>query len=292
MSKTKETEKTSTKDKDDSEGCFKIEAENQYPDQIISRLRLFDGFGNPITNPKLLFRDCEVVGFFFATIWHPQKEQFQNHVLDFTRKHPHRFKCIYVSIDSKKSDFEIATKDKAWVHMAWNDGSNLDDQDQEEENSEFISPYETSLLEQIFSNPAPSSSDSDSRPISRVSLVQQMNVLSTPSLSIYHLKHHTWLDQHLRHALFESPEQREKAWETWEKGELMGFSWSEVYRSMKWSILLSIVALIYWILVKLDDSYNLVHLTEKFLNLGKGPNSNDPSPIESIPKSNHLYSEF
>ncbi|EGG10168.1 uncharacterized protein MELLADRAFT_60649 [Melampsora larici-populina 98AG31] len=271
--------KENTSTQDDPEGCFKIDPEHQYPDRIISRLRLVDGFGKPIVNPKLLFRDCEVVGFFFATLWNPHKQEFHNHVLDFTQKHPHRFKCVYVSIDSKKSDFDLATKDKAWVHMAWNDGSNLDDQVEESDESfsEFVSPYDTKLLNEIFSNLGADTTDppntflSDSRPISRVSLVQQMNILSTPTLSIYHSKKHTWLDQNVRHSLFESPEQRTKAWESWEKGESIGLTWS--------------------VLIKLDDSFNLVNLTENLMGLGKPSNLN-PSPIESRPKSNHLYSEF
>ncbi|KAH9810587.1 hypothetical protein DFH28DRAFT_1085542 [Melampsora americana] len=250
------------------EDDFKIESQDQHPNQIINRLRLIDGFGEPIKNPRLLFRDCEVVGFFFATLWNPHKEKFQNHVLEFTQHHPHRFKCIYVSIDSKKSDFELATRDKAWVHMTWNDGSKRREEGRKK--SKFILPFEHELLNEIFSTSNPPISDP--RPISRISLVQHLNILSTPTLSIYHLKKQVWLERNVRMNLFESKEQREHAWDLWQRGEQIGFNWS----------------------VKFDDSYNLVHLTESFMKLGKGVNSNLDSPIQStLPKSgSHLYSEF
>ncbi|KAG0147511.1 hypothetical protein CROQUDRAFT_656080 [Cronartium quercuum f. sp. fusiforme G11] len=276
-----------------SSDCFNITPESRHPDRIISRLRLFDGFGNPITNPKLLFRDCEVVGFFFATIWHPQKEQFHNDVLDFSQRHPHRFKCIYVSIDSKKQDFELATKEKAWVHMAWDDGSNLENEEQETEppSTDFITPDETTLLGQIFAGSL--SMESDPRPISRVSLVQQLNVLSVPTLSTYHLQKGTWLDSNVRASLFETKEQRDRAWETWQKSERLEMSWADIFQTMRWSIFLLIAGIIYTILVKFDDSYNIVHLTEYFMNPGSRTGfSTQEEAIPSIPKAPAHYAEF
>lgn len=95
------------------------------------------------------------------------------------------------------------------------------EEEQEPSTSEFVTPEESELLKQIFAGKA-----TDTRPMSRVGLVQQMNVLSVPTLAIYHLGQRTWLDHNVRASLFESKEQREKAWETWQKAERLEMSWS------------------------------------------------------------------
>ncbi|KAH9440763.1 hypothetical protein Pst134EA_031435 [Puccinia striiformis f. sp. tritici] len=120
----------------DSESYPVLEPRDRHPDPILSRLLLNDQFGKPIQNPKLFFRDCKVVGFFFSSIWKYDRESFQQNVMELCNRNPHRFKCIYVSIDSTKQDFISATKDKPWINMIWDDGSNMESEEKTKNNPE------------------------------------------------------------------------------------------------------------------------------------------------------------
>lgn len=65
---------------------------------------------------------------------------------------------------------------------------------------------------------------------------------------------------------------------------------------MKWTILLLIGGIFYTILVQIDDSYNVVHLTEQFMNpKSRQTSSSSPSPLQPLPPSTpqpHHYAEF
>lgn len=69
--------------------------------------------------------DAQVVGFLFSMNWKYDRKAFQTNVMELCQRNPHRFKCIYVSIDSCKQDFDRATRDKPWFNMIWEDGSKL-----------------------------------------------------------------------------------------------------------------------------------------------------------------------
>ncbi|PLW44811.1 hypothetical protein PCASD_07151 [Puccinia coronata f. sp. avenae] len=268
-----------------------------HTDPIISRLLLNDQFGKRIQDQKQLFRDCKVVGFLFSAIWKHDRNAFQSHVIELCRRNPHRFKCVYVSIDSSKEDFERSTRDKPWLHMVWEDGSNTEQKKLDK--VEFITPLEHALLKQILagkeeSNGAPP--EQQARPFSRVGLCAGLDVLFAPTLMVYHLESQTWLDRNVAHSAIGSREKREAALETWEKGESLSLSWTDILFGLKWAILVSAIGIGYFLLSRADPSYNIVHLVEWFMAGSSSATTtttttttpSSPSP----PKPAHQYVEF
>lgn len=266
-----------------------LPSEDQHPDPVLSRLRLNDQFGKPITDPKLFFRDCKVVGFFFSTLWKCNPDSFQNKVLELCNRNPHRFKCIYVSIDTSKEEFDLATKEKPWINMIWEDGSNVIEEGNlnQEDNVKFMTPEDQESIEKIINGGGVTIKE-DSRAISRVGLCSGLNVMFTPSLAIYNLETKTWLEKNVSIRCITSKEKRENALETWERGERLGLSWMDIVIGFRWAILASLVGIVYTLLVQSDDSYNIVHLVEKFL----APSSTQTSaPSHDQPLIAH-YNEF
>ncbi|KAH9456722.1 hypothetical protein MJO28_006790 [Puccinia striiformis f. sp. tritici] len=285
----------------DSESYPVLEPRDRHPDPILSRLLLNDQFGKPIQNPKLFFRDCKVVGFFFSSIWKYDRESFQQNVMELCNRNPHRFKCIYVSIDSTKQDFISATKDKPWINMIWDDGSNMESEEKPKiiQKVDFITPIEQDLIKKIIAGKL--DIKQDSRFFSRVGLCAGLEVLFAPTLMIYHLESRTWLEHNVSHGAVGSREKREIALETWEKGQRLTLSIMDILVGLRWAILISTVGIVYFILVRADDSYNLVHLVEWFMSGDVSSSSTTattaPSPISAHTpppplKSAHEYVEF
>ncbi|POW09911.1 hypothetical protein PSHT_08892 [Puccinia striiformis] len=253
----------------DSESYPVLEPRDRHPDPILSRLLLNDQFGKPIQNPKLFFRDCKVVGFFFFINMEIRSRIIQQNVMELCNRNPHRFKCIYVSIDSTKQDFISATKDKPWINMIWDDGSNMESEEKPKiiQKVDFITPIEQDLIKKIIAGKL--DIKQDSRFFSRVGLC--------------------------------AGEKREIALETWEKGQRLTLSIMDILVGLRWAILISTVGIVYFILVRADDSYNLVHLVEWFMSGDVSSSSTTattaPSPISAHTpppplKSAHEYVEF
>ncbi|MBW0494070.1 hypothetical protein O181_033785 [Austropuccinia psidii MF-1] len=263
---------SSTKDSTDQKvdqkekAKYAVDSTQAHPDPVLSRLRLNDPFGKPIENPKLFFRDCKVVGFLFANNWKYDPDSLQNRVIDLCRRNPHRFKCIFVSIDSNRQNFDSATKEKPWVNMIWEDGSNVEEGEEKGDlNNEFLSPEDDlNLLKGILTGKI--NDQKDPRPISRVGLCSGLNIMFSPTLAIYHLESKTWLNLNVRNDLLKSKERREVALESWERGESLVMGWSDILWGLRWSLLLIVAALIYRTLLSYDDSYNIVHLVEKIMD--------------------------
>ncbi|KAA1074440.1 hypothetical protein PGT21_005480 [Puccinia graminis f. sp. tritici] len=280
-----------TKDSNPGSADYSIPASNRHPDPILSRLLLNDQFGKPIKDPKLFFRDCKVVGFFFSAIWKYDRESFQQHVIELCHRNPHRFKCIYISIDSSQQDFEKSTREKPWVNMIWEDGSNMEeDKPAKLESLDFITPIEQELVKQILAGKVDQAQDS--RPLSRVGLCSGLEVLFAPTLMVYHLESRTWLDSNVSHGAIASKEKRELALETWEKGERLTLTLMDILVGLRWAILIATVGIIYFFLVRADDAYNIVHLVEWFM-AGAAESSHSapstPGDSSSPPISNHLH---
>ncbi|CAH7677475.1 hypothetical protein BY996DRAFT_4582733 [Phakopsora pachyrhizi] len=234
-------------------------------DPILCRLRLNDQFGNPIEDAQTFFRDCKVVGFFFGTIWKQQKSSFEGNVLEFCRRNPHRFKCIFISVDSSRKDFDQVVRDKPWIHMIWEDGSNEEENDASTKPKEqFLTPEDDALLKAILKDSV--RYEDDSRPISRVGLCHLLNVFYSPTLKIYHLESKEWLDSKVRPETLNSDDNKQRAWEKWEKGGKTEMSFSEIFYSLRYLLIGILLAIGYFILISFDESYKIVNLVEHYLN--------------------------
>ncbi|OAV90403.1 hypothetical protein PTTG_02934 [Puccinia triticina 1-1 BBBD Race 1] len=281
---------------------YTIAEADRHPDPILCRLLLNDQFGKPIKNPKLFFRDCKVVGFFFSAIWKYDRDSFQQNVMDLCHRNPHRFKCIYISIDSSKQDFDKSTKEKPWVNMIWEDGSNMEEEKPAKlDKMDFITPLEQELVKKILAGKVDLLQDP--RPLSRVGLCSGLDVLFAPTLMVYHLESKTWLDSNVSHAAIGSREKREVALETWEKGERLTLTLMDILVGLRWAILIGTLGIIYVFLVRADDAYNIVHLVEYFMagaaeNSATNAPSTSPGPSSPPmshhlpPKNSHEYVEF
>jgi len=274
---------------------------NRHPDPLISRLILNDEHGKQIKDQRQAFRECKVVGFLFSMNWRYDPKAFQTHVVQLCLRNPHRFKCIYVSVDSCKEDFDRATKDKPWFNMIWEDGSNVEEDSQVKPQLDFITPMEPERIKRIFWRGAGDhkreEEDDDGRPLSRVGLCAGAEVLYAPTLMIYHVESGRWLERCVAAGVIETREKREEALERWERGESLGVTWTDILVGLRWAILFSSIGLIYCLLVRFDDAYNVVHLVERFMAGSSSPSTATPPPppppppiTTSVPS--HHYAEF
>lgn len=102
---------------------------------MLRRLRLRDPYGKGV-DLKKEFRDTEVVGFLFGSSWSQGKVEefykvrFCSHtgtlnwvrkiaqdIVTFSRRHPHRFKCIYCSVDTDEAAYKQNTENRPWLAM-------------------------------------------------------------------------------------------------------------------------------------------------------------------------------
>jgi len=212
------------------------------------------------------FRDTEVVAFLFGSSWSKGKPgEFYKDIIEFTRRHPHRFKCIYVSIDTDSTGFKQNTSNKPWLAMVWNDGSNLPISNHEDAD-EPIGPLagsEDFLLageEDLESDLAEEDTTGKvyTRPFARVHLASKLGVLGVPTLVVYSLTQKKVLNYNVRPDLL-LPERAETTWEAWHRGESADLSFTELLHKMRWTIVLLIFAIIYSLSVKLGgEDYNFL----------------------------------
>lgn len=259
---------------------YDIDRKNIHPDPVLCRLRLNDPLGKPMANPKLFFRDCKVVAFLFGTAWKYDRNSFQSQVIELCRRNPHRFKCIYVSIDANRAEFDSATATKPWASMIWEDGSNLEDEKPVQlEKIQFATPEEQKLIKKMLAGEV--TLKEDPRPISRVGLCAGLEMLFAPTLAIYHLESKTWLNMNVSQKLIDTKEKRELALEKWENGERLNLSWADIVAGMRWAIMIMVIGVSYLLLVRSNESYNVVNLVEKLLFPTTSPSSESKPPLSS-----------
>ncbi|KNZ50870.1 hypothetical protein VP01_41g6 [Puccinia sorghi] len=226
--------------------------------------------------------------------WKYDRKAFQTNVMELCQRNPHRFKCIYVSIDSCKQDFDRATRDKPWFNMIWEDGSNVQQDEKDKPQLDFMTPMEQERIKQILSGGEGDNKkreEEDGRPISRVGLCAGVEVLYAPTLMIYHVESGRWLERGVSHGAISTREKRELALEKWEKGESLGVSWTDILYGLRWALLFSAIGITYFFLVRFDDAYNVVHLVERFM-AGPSLTTTPPPPPITTSVPSHQYVEF
>lgn len=248
----------------------------QHPDPLLRRLRLVDAHGVPVDLRKT-FRDTKVVGFYFASQWagQPLKEYHQT-ISDFCRQHPHEFKAIYVSVDVDEQWYKAGVKDKPWISMVWNDGSSmpaeradrtaansdgdLDELPQLYNNEDFLLANEQDIDESL--SHTDKSGEAYLRPFSRVHLAAKLNIIAAPTLCIYHVQSGKMLEWNVRMGRLSSNRSRE-TWEKWLAGEsAANFGFTDALSVAPYTILIGLVALLYFIVVKVGgEEYNVLKRT-------------------------------
>ncbi|KAH8918695.1 hypothetical protein BT69DRAFT_1267490, partial [Atractiella rhizophila] len=164
-----------------------------HPDPLLRRLRLRNGRGEEVDLMKELGSDVKAVGFLFAASWTRSSVEAYKGLLDFARWQPHRFKLVYVSVDTDEKTYHANVLGREWLAMEWNDGSNLpSDRDPSDttplpplsRNESFLLPFEPDL-DFSLSLEDPTGAQY-TRPYSRVFLAEKYGVLGVPNLLVYH----------------------------------------------------------------------------------------------------------
>ncbi|GAA5860950.1 hypothetical protein JCM3774_003198 [Rhodotorula dairenensis] len=231
-----------------------------HPDPLLRRLRLRNGYGKEVDLERE-FKDTKLVLFLFGATWRNCIMEPYENVANFARRHPHQCKVIYVSADSNERTFDQNTRQKPWLAMEWNDGSNMETpgapvQDQQDAEP---APTDSDPLEPFLLAGDPDLEDevhhSDPkgelylRPYSRVYLAEKWDVLAVPNLVVYHLPTRSILTQHARFDLLKE-NKIESTWQKWSQGEKIEFGLADLAYALRWSIALAVVASTYAISVR------------------------------------------
>ncbi|GAA5864900.1 hypothetical protein JCM8547_009265 [Rhodosporidiobolus lusitaniae] len=233
----------------------------QHPDPLLRRLRLRDGYGKE-ADLQREFKEAKVVLFFFGATWPGSVPEPFDLVRDFAKQHPHQCKVVFVSIDSSVEAYESNTRQKPWVSMVWNDGSNTSDSHPSSSSSSqspLLDPQTPPLepfllagdpdLEEDLSLSLPPDPSLYLRPYSRVFLAEKWNVLGVPSLAVYHPESRKMLSYHARFDLLKAGK-RERTWERWSRGERIEFTTGDFLYAIRWSLGAAAIASMYMVAVK------------------------------------------
>ncbi|GAA6011816.1 hypothetical protein JCM10207_004254 [Rhodosporidiobolus poonsookiae] len=251
-----------------------------HPDPLIRRLRLRDGYGKPVDLQRE-FADAKVVLFFFGATWPGSVADPFELVRSFAAAHPHQCKVVYVSVDSSEAAYENNTRQKPWLSMEWNDGSNMSTPDPPSTSSSPpppsapLTPLEPFLLagdadlEEDLATSDPSGS-LYLRPYSRVHLCDKWTVLGVPNLVVYHPGTRRVLSYHARFELLKEGK-REAAWDKWSRGEKVEFTTADFLYAIRWSLGFAAIATGYMLAVRGGYMHDVVgettaKLTQNFLN--------------------------
>ncbi|GAA5825131.1 hypothetical protein JCM11251_006110 [Rhodosporidiobolus azoricus] len=216
----------------------------QHADPLLRRLRLRDGYGKEVDLQKE-FKEAKVVLFFFGATWPGSLPEPFDLVRQFAAAHPHQCKVVFVSVDSSEEAYELNTKQKPWLSMEWNDGSNT-----AEDSSEPLKPLEPFLLagdpdlEEDLSLSTPSDPSLYLRPYSRVYLAEKWNVLGVPNLVVYHPPTNKVLSYHAKFEMLKMG-RRDKVWDKWSRGEKVNFSAGDLLYAIRYSLAAAVVATAY-----------------------------------------------
>ncbi|TKA55910.1 hypothetical protein B0A53_01607 [Rhodotorula sp. CCFEE 5036] len=233
-----------------------------HPDPLLRRLRLRNGYGKEVDLDRE-FKDAKLVLFLFGATWRNCIMEPYDNVASFARRHPHQCKVVYVSADSNERAFEQNTRQKPWLAMEWNDGSNMETPgaplDGSSSASDPSSSSSSEPLEPFLLAGDPDLEDevhhSDPkgelylRPFSRVYLAEKWDVLAVPNLVVYHLPSRKILTQHARFDLLKD-NKIESTWAKWSEGEKIDFGVADLAYALRWSIALAVVASTYAISVR------------------------------------------
>ncbi|GAA5991078.1 hypothetical protein JCM10908_006528 [Rhodotorula pacifica] len=233
-----------------------------HPDPLLRRLRLRNGYGKEVDLERE-FVDTKLVLFLFGATWRGSIMTPYENVADFARRHPHQCKVIYVSADSSERVFEQNTRQKPWLAMEWNDGSNMEtpgapiDESAADPNnntpaSEPLEPFllagDPDLEDEVHhSDPK---GELYLRPYSRVYLAEKWDVLGVPNLVVYHLPTRRILTQHARFDLLKAGNS-ESTWAKWSEGEKIEFGVADLAYALRWSIALAVLAISYAVSVRI-----------------------------------------
>ncbi|GAA6059973.1 hypothetical protein JCM10212_001322 [Sporobolomyces blumeae] len=230
-----------------------------HSDPLLRRLRLRNGFGTMV-NLEQEFRDTKVVLFFFAATWRGSSSDPFEAVQTFQRRFPHQCKVVYVSVDDTLQAYEQNTRQKPWLSMEWNDGSNLPSASPD--SAELPPPLEPYLLagdpdlEEDLSH-SDSTGSVYLRPYSRVHLADKWTVLGVPNLVVYHVGKREVLSYHARFELLREGKMI-ATWDRWSKGEKVTFGVHELVYALRHTILIGVIALVYLSLVRSGRMPNYV----------------------------------
>lgn len=234
-----------------------------HPDPLLRRLRLRNGFGT-LVNLEQEFRDTKVVLFFFGATWRGSSQDPFSAVANFSKRYPHQLKVVFVSIDETERAYEQNTRQKPWLSMEWNDGSNVSTHLATEASplpaspdplEPFLLAGDPDLEEDL--------SESDTtgsvylRPYSRVYLADKWTVLGVPNLVVYHVPSQQVLSYHARFELLRES-QLMATWDKWSRGEKITFGVNDLVYALRWTILFGVVASIYLFLVHTNQMPNYI----------------------------------
>jgi len=231
-----------------------------HPDPLLSRLRLNGSSGQPLlkpTSPDSELRDAAVIAFVFGEQVHRENQDYGKKLYkgidELCRRSPHRIKCIYVSLDPDEDSFTNSLRGKPWLSCIWHDGSNSD-----RNVSMLQTPYDEDFVHSQLEDKtlAPiAKAGAYMRPLSRVGLATKFDVLSAPTIAIYHIPSASILSSRLKPAELRS-DTIDASIAAWLEGKSSPTALKstipnlgEVAYRMRWSLALAAIALLYQLLL-------------------------------------------
>lgn len=175
------------------------------------------------------------------------------------RTHPHEFKAVYVSVDMERQFYDVATRNQPWLSMAWDDGSSAESDDEGD-----LPPGQESFLlagdEDLEDSVVATDNQGTCyvRPFSRVYMADMLDVLSAPTLAIYHVGTRQILDRNVRVQKLRYGGEDEVITHWLEGRRTPSFGLMDFVQLSPWTFVLAIVAAIYATMVAIGgENFNV-----------------------------------
>ncbi|WVQ93269.1 hypothetical protein IAU59_000335 [Kwoniella sp. CBS 9459] len=243
------------------------------PDPLLRRLRIEEPSGKSIENLDKYFKEKEVL------ILYAGSEYGENNIRAFHRdltafaQANRSAAVVYVSTDLSPPAMDRVLKDKSWLRLTFFDNSDFATVGQTNEErdlsalvedvkrgEDFVQAGEMEMGVEKVNLGVEEYQNHYVRPLSRAAVTVVMSVFSTPSIAVYHLPTHSFVAKNVKMSAF-SPTQVDKNYAVWRDGGSPSIKTKllESLRSMRWSIILLLLAMLYHLAIKYGgESYNFI----------------------------------
>lgn len=239
-----------------------------HADPLIKRLRLQDSTGKDIGDVERYFKNKDVLVLYAGSEGGSNNlRRLHSDLTQFAVRYLKSASVMYVSTDTSPLAPERVLSGQAWMRMVFQDnsdfasvGDNSTDGldagagrrypgvEDVKRGEEFITAGELEVGAESVTFGLDENPYDYARPLSRAAVTSIMKAYSTPSISIYHIPTHTFLARNVKPATFTS-DNIDKAYHTWRNGGTPKLRVVDVLRSMKWYIVMLVLAVGYRVLV-------------------------------------------
>jgi hypothetical protein len=173
-------------------------------------------------------------GFLFGSEWALSRggiASFYQDVFKYASANSHRFKLVYVSIDTDVDAFRRAVAHKPFLlSMEFHDGSNLPSSSHDDgpipplaRDEHYLLADDPDMEPEGERDPESTEPPVYARPFSRAHLAGKWGIVKVPTLLVYDLRTGQILNRNVQPALV-TPDRVEKTWEAWQMGDSANLS--------------------------------------------------------------------